>query len=145
MFYVLCVSPPSILFYVLWVSPPPPPLTLFETWEYVCYSIHLIFKLILEEQETCQGDTDDEVERDYVERVDDQKDRQYDRYMVNRQVEALYHNGVFKGTVRYYNKVLNEFKVDYSTPTSPEDCDYVSLDTMMTSIDVVLLPDYDGL
>ena len=54
---------------------------------------------------------------------DNVSDRDLQHKLVGQKVKALYDNGWFFGTIVYYNKVLDEFKIDYSDESS----DYVKI------------------
>ena len=83
-------------------------------------------------EETAIGDprfSDDEeysgpCETEIPERFDDACDRDHGFKDVGRSVKALYENGWHIGTIEYYNKILKEFRVNFSDGS----VDYISLD-----------------
>ena len=65
--------------------------------------------------------------------IDLEKDRTYDMY-TGRKIKALYENGWFTGTIKYYNKLLHEYNVVYSDDTG----DYISIQ-YIDSVEVQLI------
>ena len=64
------------------------------------------------------------------------EDRDYQDDLVGRNVTALYENGWFTGNVVYFNKELQEFRVEYADGTS----DYLATDDF-DGVEVILEPD----
>ena len=59
---------------------------------------------------------------------DNESDRVYELENVGRAVKGLYTNGWFDGIIKYYNKVLDEYVIEYTEK----------------SLDYVHLADFDG-
>ena len=68
------------------------------------------------------------------ERIDEESDRDYHHEFVGRDIKAFYHSGWHQGRVDYWNKELQELKVDYPDGT----VDYIKISDI-DDVEVMLL------
>ena len=70
---------------------------------------------------------DHQIDDDEPERVDKAEERDYKHENIGRNIKALYDNGWHIGSIKYFCKNLNEFKIDYPDGSidyiSPNDID----------------------
>ena len=78
----------------------------------------------------------EDAEYEDLDTVDESGDRSVAKLYVGRKVRGVYTNGLFVGTISYFNCRLNKYCVDFEDGSS----DYVTVNDFLTDNNLELLP-----